>query len=419
MLINSSPITLPDSFNASSAEKKWVRTYAGTAALRDHQNPLRKTTIHPKKEKDQAMKSLIKLKTTTLLVIPLVLACFALLPRAQAAEQPALLPAPPPDGGYAGFNTAEGFQALLNVNTATGVFNSAFGAKALQADTTGAHNTALGGQALLHNNGSYNTAVGENALVFNTSGSFNMALGQGALANNLGGSSSTAMGFQALNKNIDGFENEAVGFQALFSNTHGTHNTAIGTTAMLQNTTGSGNVAVGDEALRDNQTFFDNTAVGQDALVNCTSNANIALGFGAGANITTGGLNIDIGNEGNPGEHNTIRIGRDIHHTTFIAGISGATVPGGVAVIVDANGHLGTMTSSARFKDEIKPMDKASEAILALKPVTFHYKKELDPDGIPQFGLVAEEVEKVDPDLVARDAKGKVYTVRYEAVNAM
>jgi CRISPR/Cas system CSM-associated protein Csm2 small subunit len=103
----------------------------------------------------------------------------------------------------------------------------------------------------------------------------------------------------------------------------------------------------------------------------------------------------------------------------MLPGISGATVPTGVAVIVDGNGHLGTTTSSARFKEAIKPMDKASEAILALKPVTFHYKHDLDPEGIPQFGLVAEQVEKVNPDLVARDADGKAYTVRYEAVNAM
>src|SRR5204863_6922557 len=126
------------------------------------------------------------------------------------------------------------------------------------------------------------------------------------------------------------------------------------------------------------------------------------------------------GNNGVAGESKTIRIGKSGKQTnTFIAGISGATVPTGVAVIVDASGHLGTTTSSARFKDAIKPMDKASEAILALKPVTFRYGHELDPDGIPQFGLVAEEVEKVNPDLVARDDKGKPYTVRYEAVNAM
>jgi uncharacterized coiled-coil protein SlyX len=120
------------------------------------------------------------------------------------------------------------------------------------------------------------------------------------------------------------------------------------------------------------------------------------------------------------GEANRIRVGtKGTHKATFIAGISGGTVAGGVGVIIDTNGHLGTVVSSERFKDAIKPMDKASEGIHALKPVTFRYKQELDPERIPQFGLVAEEVEKVNPDLVARDAKGKVYTVRYEAVNAM
>ena len=144
------------------------------------------------------------------------------------------------------------------------------------------------------------------------------------------------------------------------------------------------------------------------------------MGFRAGSDLTTGNNNIDIGNAGQAGESSTIRIGRvEDHAATFIAGISGVTVAIGVAVIVDADGQLGTAPSSARFKEEIKPMDKASEAILALKPVTFRYKHELDPEGIPQFGLVAEQVEKVNPDLVARDEQGKPYTVRYEAVNAM
>jgi hypothetical protein len=159
-------------------------------------------------------------------------------------------------------------------------------------------------------------------------------------------------------------------------------------------------------------------ACGFSALSNNTGSGNIALGSGAGGALTTGNSNIDIGNVGVAGESNTLRIGFS-QFDTFIAGISGTTVPGGVAVVVGADGHLGTMVSSARFKEKIKPMDKASEAVLALKPVTFCYKKELDPDGIPQFGLVAEEVEKVNPDLVARDAKGAVYSVRYEAVNAM
>ena len=162
-------------------------------------------------------------------------------------------------------------------------------------------------------------------------------------------------------------------------------------------------------------------ADGVNALFNnTTGNGNIALGFGAGDNLTTGSNNIDIGDLGVAGESNQIRIGSVGTQTaTFIAGIRGATVASGVGVIVGTNGQLGTVTSSERFKEAIKPMDKASEAILGLKPVTFRYKHELDPEGIPQFGLVAEQVEKVNPDLVARDDKGKVNTVRYEAVNAM
>ena len=170
-----------------------------------------------------------------------------------------------------------------------------------------------------------------------------------------------------------------------------------------------------------NTTGNGNTASGVGALsANTTGSNNIALGTNAGLNLTTGSHNIDIGNAGVAGEANNIRIGTHGTQTnTFIAGIHGVTVAGGVEVIVDTNGHLGTTTSSERFKEAIKPMDKASEAILALKPVTFRYKHELDPEGIPQFGLVAEQVEKVNPDLVARDEKGQVYTVRYEAVNAM
>src|SRR5437868_4166044 len=183
---------------------------------------------------------------------------------------------------------------------------------------------------------------------------------------------------------------------------------------------GNNNTAMGNGALFFNTNGNSNTCLGFNALNNATGSSNIALGSEAGINLTSGSNNIDIGNKGKAGESDYIRIGTKGTHThTLIAGISGATVAGGVGVIIDTNGHLGTVVSSERFKDKVKPMDKASEVILALKPVTFRYKKELDPAGIPQFGLVAEEVEKVNPDLVARDADGKVYTVRYEAVNAM
>jgi len=268
-------------------------------------------------------------------------------------------------------------------------------------------NTVLGDDALLNNTGTDNTAIGFQALLSNTTGSFN-----------------TAIGAFALQDNTTGTTNTAIGAFALQDNTTGIRNTAIGS-ALTSNVTGDGNTAIGFGALASNTNGDFNTAIGVDALSPTIGSGNIAIGWRAGTNHATGDHNIYIGSEGTASESNTIRIGRNPFNpsgattATFIQGISGATVPTGVAVIVDTNGHLGTTTSSARFKEAIKPMDKASEAILALKPVTFRFKKELDPDAIPQFGLVAEEVEKVNPDLVARDADGKAYTVRYEAVNTM
>jgi hypothetical protein len=231
--------------------------------------------------------------------------------------------------------------------------------------------------------------------------------------------SNTFLGEDALISNT-GINNTAIGFDALFTNTSGNRNTAIGAGALFSNTEGERNTASGISALGLNTTGSFNTAIGDLALfLNTTGNSNIAIGQAAGIQLTTGKNNIDIGNGGHAGESAKIRIGNAAHKNTFIAGINGVTVAGGVGVIIDTDGHLGTITSSKRFKDAIKPMGDASETILALKPVTFRYKQELDPNGIPQFGLVAEEVEKVNPALVARDADGKAYTVRYEAVNAM
>ena len=185
-------------------------------------------------------------------------------------------------------------------------------------------------------------------------------------------------------------------------------------------TTGGENTAMGLWALAGNTTGGNNTAIGLNALLfNTNGTNNIAIGSNAGLRIANDSNNIVIGSPGVTGQSNAIRIGNVTHVATFIAGISGAPAPGGVGVMISSKGKLGTIASSKRFKDNILPMDKASEAILALKPVTFRYKKELDPVGIPQFGLVAEQVEKVNPDLVARDEQGKAYTVRYEAVNAM
>jgi hypothetical protein len=175
---------------------------------------------------------------------------------------------------------------------------------------------------------------------------------------------------------------------------------------------------IGDAALSNNTTGGDNTANGYAALLNNTGSFNIALGVAAGSNLTTGDSNIDIGNNGVAGESNTIRIGGNSQNRALIAGTRGVTTASAaIPVLIDTVGQLGTMSSSRRYKKEIKAMDKVSEAILALKPVTFHYKS--DKTGTPQFGLIAEEVAKVNPDLVVRDKNGEIYTVRYDQVNAM
>jgi hypothetical protein len=239
--------------------------------------------------------------------------------------------------------------------------------------------------------------------------------------NNTTGAGNTANGYQALNANTDAGSNTATGYQALYSNTTGFgDNTATGYQALYSNTMGFQNTAVGEGALMSNTTGHTNIAIGIFALSrNTVGSGNI--GLNGGDRLTTGDFNIDIGNDGVAGESHTTRIGTAFFQTkTFITGIYNVNEGGTILpVYINSNGQLGTMSSSRRFKEEIKAMDKASEAILALKPMTFRYKKEIDPDGTPQFGLVAEDVAKVNPDLVARDADGKPYTVRYDAVNAM
>jgi hypothetical protein len=213
--------------------------------------------------------------------------------------------------------------------------------------------------------------------------------------------------------------NTPYGCNALEENTTGIRNTAIGLYALKDNTMGNNNTAIGFRALGDNAMGNNNTAIGFLALFYAKGSNNIALGSLAGDYHESGDNNIYIGNKGMESEEAQIHIGQPgVHTGAYIAGIRNAAVTGS-PVLVGMGGKLGVMMSSARFKEAIKPMDKASEAILALKPVTFHYKKEVDPEGISQFGLVAEDVEKVSPSLVARDADGKPYTVRYDAVNAM
>ena len=319
------------------------------------------------------MNPLIPLKgATPLFFIALALLYFAVLPQAQAVI-------PPPDGGYPGFNTAEGQKALFGLTT--GVANTAVGWYSLFSNTDGSYNTGVGAGTLLFNigdqttgDGTQNTAIGTAALLSNTTGRENTATGTGALLNNISGPTNTA-----------------TGAFALFNNTIGNGNTAVGANALLLNTTGGAN-----------------TAIGSFALLNSTGVGNTAIGYGAGSNISTANGVICIG-------HN----GQNVTATTWIENVYGATTQSGTTapVIVSDDGQLGTIASSARFKKDIATMDNASEAILSLRPVTFHYKT--DAKGIPQFGLIAEEVAKVNPALVLPDKEGKPYTVRYDQVNAM
>jgi hypothetical protein len=422
------------------------------------------------------------MKLQNLIHILMGIVCIGLLPKAQAVS-------PPPDGGYPGFNTAEGANALKNLNTAAGVGNTAVGWLSLFSDVEGDFNTAIGVGALALNTGGSNTGIGAAALILNTGGERNTAVGTAAMVNNNVGNDNTAVGDHALTSqtgegpntavgsgalfsntlgdsntangtfalfsNTEGSSNTASGHRALFSNTEGAANTANGFTALQNNTIGGFNTANGFQALQNNDTGSDNTAtgaaalaqnsagndntanglsalfsntegnlntaVGRDALfANTVGDNNTALGAFAGSSLAgNSNNNIDIGNTGVAFESDTIRLGSEFQTRTFIAGIRGVTtgIADAVNVVIDSNGQLGTMSSSRRFKKEIKQMDKASEAILALKPVTFHYKT--DSANTPQFGLIAEEVAEVNPDLVFRDKNGEIYTVRYEAVNAM
>ncbi len=314
------------------------------------------------------MNPLIQLKKAAP-VFFVALVCFGFLPTMQAVT-------PTPDGGYPGGNTAEGGSGAL-FSLTTGTNNTAVGSSALFSLTTGIQNTAVGAQALKNNTANDNTAEG----------------------------------FQTLVNNTTGFGNTATGWRALFQNATGFHNTADGFSALLRNTTGNHNTANGDEALGSNTTGNFNTTDGAHSLENnTTGSGNTALGFGAGDNVTTANNVICIGSGVE---------GANVSNSCYIGSVFGQTSSLGTAVFINSSGKLGTITSSRRFKEEIKPMAQASEALFALKPVIFRYKKEIEAQKIPQFGLVAEDVEAVNPDLVVRDADGKAYTVRYEAVNAM
>jgi trimeric autotransporter adhesin len=263
----------------------------------------------------------------------------------------------------------------------------------------------------------FNTFLGADALLNNTTGTGNTATGAGALTYNTTGFSNTATGQLTLTYNTTGFGNTAIGSASLNANTTGNYNTAVA--ALGANTTGNNNTGVGAVALGGNSTGSNNTALGYYAGANITKgNGNIGVAYQGGM-YSDGDNNIDIGNVGGV-ESGVMRIGTNgAQTTTFVAGIRGVAIAGAQPVGVSASGQLGIRASSARFKEAIKSMDKSSEAILALHPVEFRYKKELDPNGTLQFGLIAEDVAKVNPSLVVADDQGKPFSVRYEEINAM
>ena len=365
---------------------------------------------------------------TRLLLVALNLVCFGFLTRLLAVN-------PPPDGGYPGGNTAEGENALLSLSS--GNYNTAIGFLSLLSTTTNSFNTGVGAGTLLSNvagsldaphgipPGSENTATGAGALLSNTTGAqntangafalfnstesnFNTAIGARALFLNTNGSENTALGAGALQNNTTGNFNSANGGFALFFNDTGNNNVALGDSSLFSNIAGNGNVAIGEGALFANTTGNNNVAIGDSALHNTTGSGNIAVGFEAGSLVGSSGNVIAIGSPGD-----------DVDNSCFIGNIRNVQTQNAnaIPVLVDSAGQLGTASSSQRFKKEIKSMEKASESILNLKPVRFFYKN--DKTTTPQFGLIAEEVAKVNPDLIVRDKSGEIYTVRYEAVNAM
>ena len=246
---------------------------------------------------------------------------------------------------------------------------------------------------------------------------FNTFLGLNAGNFTMTGDKNTGLGHDALFSNSTGSHNTATGHDALITNTEGNHNTAIGSGALLSNSTGVNNTAIGSGALLHDDLGDFNTASGTGALGNTTGSSNIGIGNFAGSNLTTGDHNICIGNLGAAGESSTTRIG-DVQTATFIAGINGAGVTG-VPVLVSSSGQLGVASSSRSVKEDIREIAGASDGLMRLRPVAYKYKPQVDPTGLTQYGLIAEEVADVYPDLVVYDRDGRPETVRYHLVNAL
>jgi hypothetical protein len=398
----------------------------------------------------------MKITTVSYFIVALALLSLPFLPKARAVN-------PPPDGCYSNFTTAEGCDALNSLTTGAG--NTAVGWRSLFLNSTGSFNTGVGVGALVLNDADSNTAIGAAALLLNTTGTQNTATGTAALVNNAA-DDNTATGAFALTANTTGgtLETSVVGFDL-------GPNTAVGSGALEMNVDSSANTAVGYNALHNQVTgivllgdphLAANTAVGFEALVNLTGTAsggsnaiNTALGYQALADLTDGQANVAVGGlagTGLPdssgltaGDANTfvgysagdgltsgsfnVFIGffqgpasaTESNHT-YIRNINNTSVSGGGTdtVTIDlTTGLLGHLSSSRRYKEDINPMDKASETLYRLKPATYRYKKEIDKTQSLAFGLIAEEVAEVNPGLVAHNAQGQPESVHYEMVNAM
>ena len=339
-----------------------------------------------------------------------ILSALAVLPEMRAVS-------PPPDGCYPNFTTAEGCNALKFLTS--GVGNTGLGAFALFEGSDGGSNTGVGAAALALNTADSNTAVGTTALLLNTAGAVNTAVGRNALTNNQIGSDNNAFGaFALFNNDSSGSGsanfNNAFGRNALLNNVDGDENDAFGDNAMEENTTGSQNTAMGDDALDGNTTGNGNTAIGKEAGNSIIDgNDNVVLGHNAGIGIVHASRNIAIG---------VPEVGpfADFDDTCFIGAIHGQIVgdPGSQqAVYVDVNNNVGIFNSSRRYKRDIQPMDKASERLYLLKPITFKFNS--DQKGTAQYGLIAEEVAEVDPQLVSHDKNGEISSVHYEQINNM
>jgi hypothetical protein len=351
-------------------------------------------------------------------------------PQGAIVANAAIVPAGTPSGGISLYNGGPAatdvvidmngyFAAVTDVNS-----NTALGTAALTSNTTGTDNTGSGDDALHSNTtGSDNTASGFQALFSNTTGSGNTASGYQALLRNVTGVGNTASGHSALANNTIGNDNTASGDSALNSNTSGGFNTATGSGVMLDNTNGNNNTASGYLALQLNTTGSNNTATGFSALSSNTSGSNnIAIGYQAGQHVAAGNNNnIHIGTQGISGDSGVIRIGDLGTHTSFVAaGVSGVTSTGGVPVLINSSGQMGTVLSSLRYKEDVQDMADSSSGLLRLRPVTFRYKKPSEDGSKPvDYGLIAEEVAEVYPDLVVKGADGQIETVQYQKLTPM